>query len=53
MFHGTGRGWEDTSARRILGEDATTPTVFICDKGASPFDDLKLEWCAMENLDCL
>ena len=43
-FHGAGRGWENTSASRILGEDATTPTPFVCDKGASPFDDLKLEW---------
>ena len=42
-----GRGWENTIASRILRQLATTPMLFICDKGASPFDDLNLEWFAI------
>jgi hypothetical protein len=42
-LHRAGRSCENTSTTRILGKDATTPTLFICDKGASLFDDLELE----------
>ena len=45
-----GRSCENTSAIRILGKDATTPTLFICDKGASLFDDLELERWAISAL---
>jgi len=38
-----GRSCENTSASRILGKGAATPMLFICDKGASFFDDLELE----------
>ena len=50
MLHGAGRGWENTSARRILGEDATTPTVFIGDKGGEPFRRSERSGVAIDNL---
>jgi hypothetical protein len=33
----------------VSGKVATTPTLFICDEEASPFDDLYLEWSCHGN----
>ena len=40
--HCAGRAWENANSSSIEREMATTPMLFICDKGASRFEDLYL-----------
>jgi hypothetical protein len=43
-LHCAGGGWTHFFAIYVSRKFATTPVLFICDKGASPFDYLLLEW---------
>ena len=42
--HRTIGGWQNANPSSIEGEMASTPMLFICDEGASGFNNLELEW---------